>query len=273
MSRRCSLLLLLVALLCTGVAQAEPDPVAARERFALAAAAYEAGEYASALAGWQALVDEGWSGLELHYNLGNACWRAGQVGPAILAWERAARLAPLDRDVQKNLEIARALLPDRFEPDLRLPLWDAVDRGLQSLPRAGLAWAALLFAAATAAWISLRALVPAPGSAALARRRTVLHFLLAPTLLLLLLLPLQDRVLDGRARGVLLADRVEVRSAPSDGSTALFDLHEGATVVLGRRAVDGSGHAWRRLELPDGRAGWVPARTLEAIVSQGEEEQ
>lgn len=244
---------------------------APEERFGEARAAYEAGDWTRAADLWQGLVDEGWSGLELQYNLGDARWRQGRVGPAILAWERAARLAPLDRDVRKNLEIARAGLPDRLEGPLRLPLWDVVDRGLQSLPRQALAWAALLLAAATSLLVSLRALRPAAGAAALARRRTLLHFLLWPALGLLALLALQDRVLDGVARGVLLAERVEVRSAPSEGATALFDLHEGATVVLGRPATDAAGGGWRQLELPDGRGGWVPAEALEAIVPQAED--
>lgn len=259
------LLLLLIAGTLLG---ATPE-----ERFAEAGAAYEAGEFERAATIWQALADEGWSGLELQYNLGDARWRSGQVGPAILAWERAARLAPLDRDVSKNLEIARASLPDRFDAPLRLPVWDIVDRLLQRLPRTALAWAALLLAAASSLLLSLRALRPASGAAALARRRTLLHFLLTPALLLLALLLVQDRVLEGRPLGVLLAERVEVRSAPSAGATALFDLHEGATVELGRRAEDAEGRAWQQLELVDGRGGWCPAGAVEAIAVEVEDDR
>jgi hypothetical protein len=40
-------------------------------------------------------------------NLGNAEWQAGQAGQAILAWEQAQWLAPLDKDLRGNLRFAR----------------------------------------------------------------------------------------------------------------------------------------------------------------------
>lgn len=40
-------------------------------------------------------------------NLGNAEWRAGRTGPAILAWEQALWLNPRDADARNNLEFVR----------------------------------------------------------------------------------------------------------------------------------------------------------------------
>jgi tetratricopeptide (TPR) repeat protein len=42
-------------------------------------------------------------------NLGNAEWQAGRTGPAILAWERAQWLNPLNSAPRKNLHFARKI--------------------------------------------------------------------------------------------------------------------------------------------------------------------
>ena len=44
---------------------------------------------------------------ELHFNLGNACFKAGQTGRALAAYRQAEALAPRDPGVQFNLQFAR----------------------------------------------------------------------------------------------------------------------------------------------------------------------
>lgn len=51
-------------------------------------------------------------------NLGIAEWQAGHAGPAILAWERAAWIAPRDERVNNNLKLARAVA-QMEAPELR----------------------------------------------------------------------------------------------------------------------------------------------------------
>jgi len=84
-------------------ARAADDPAA---RFEQANAAFGAGRYDDAIAGYQALLADGRS-TALLYNLGNAYFRAGRLGEAILAYERAKLLGPRDADVDANLRQAR----------------------------------------------------------------------------------------------------------------------------------------------------------------------
>ena len=52
-----------------------------------------------------------------------------------------------------------------------------------------------------------------------------------------------------------------VKSSPSaESSTDLFILHEGAKVVV----LDEVG-AWKKIELADGRQGWLPSDDMEVI--------
>lgn len=99
---RCALALLVVALAVSS-GHAADDPTT---RFDQANAAFGAGRYDDAIAGYQALLADGRS-TALLYNLGNAYFRAGKLGEAILAYERAALLGPRDADVDANLRQAR----------------------------------------------------------------------------------------------------------------------------------------------------------------------
>jgi len=76
------------------------------DRFQGAVAAYGKGDYKQAIEGFEALTREGLS-ASLLYNLGNSYARQGQVGKAILNYERALRLAPGDSDILGNLALIR----------------------------------------------------------------------------------------------------------------------------------------------------------------------
>ena len=68
---------------------------------------YAAGDYAKAAEQLeQVIASEGPSAARL-FNLGNARFRMGQHGPAILAYEQARLLAPRDSDIITNLKVAR----------------------------------------------------------------------------------------------------------------------------------------------------------------------
>jgi tetratricopeptide (TPR) repeat protein len=61
---------------------------------------------------YQLLVDSGIHNALLYRNLGNACMQSNQPGRAIANYERASQLAPLDRQLAKNLEFAASLVRD-----------------------------------------------------------------------------------------------------------------------------------------------------------------
>ena len=91
---------------------AEVAPV---EAFLSANQAYQDGEYAAAVSGYQALVDQGVAGPQVHFNLGNAWLRAGRLGEAIASYRKAEQLAPRDADVAANLAFARKNVTDALE--------------------------------------------------------------------------------------------------------------------------------------------------------------
>src|SRR4029077_16225226 len=67
---------------------------------------YAEGKFSDAAQKYQALADSGIKNWTLEYNLGNAYYRAGQIGKAILHYERAFRMNSNQNDLLYNLNLA-----------------------------------------------------------------------------------------------------------------------------------------------------------------------
>ena len=75
---------------------------------------YRQGDYQGAAEAYEATMAEGLTSPELHYNLGGAYYHEGQMGKAILNYERALRLDPTFRDARENLALANSHIADRI---------------------------------------------------------------------------------------------------------------------------------------------------------------
>lgn len=93
------------------VATGRTDPARAREL------------YQQAAAGFHALADAGVRNPALEYNLGNTYVRLGELGPALLHYRRAQRLAPRDAKLAANLAHARRQVEPFIAPPGGERLW------------------------------------------------------------------------------------------------------------------------------------------------------
>ena len=85
---------LILATVCPLAALPGDKPLDGEEGFYRANAAYKEGRYPEAIQGYRDLIASGHAGGHLYYNLGNAYFRSGALGPAILNYERARLLIP-----------------------------------------------------------------------------------------------------------------------------------------------------------------------------------
>ena len=221
--------------------------------------AYSQGDYELASASWNAIAESGMESVELYYNLGNACFKDGNLSRAILWWERARKLDPSDRDVRHNLEFAEAQTQDRIDsvPEFFLRTWL---RKASYLMRSNV-WAVLsllLFALALAMLLLFLL-----GSRT-ALRRTGFFTAIAAFLLCLACFGFaagQKREAQSRDGAIVMQPVASVKSAPSeDSATSLFVLHEGTKVKI----VD-TVSGYTLVELADGRQGWISTKAIEII--------
>ncbi len=83
----------------------------------LADSAYNKENYREAIDLYnKSLADDGLSST-LFYNLGNAYYRNGNLGKAVLSYERALRINPANADARQNLDFVRSQIQDRPEDD------------------------------------------------------------------------------------------------------------------------------------------------------------
>lgn len=75
--------------------------------------AYTADNYIEAATLYQQAIDSLGTSTDLYYNLGNALYRMGKPGQAIVAYERALRLDPTNADARTNLDFVSSRLIDR----------------------------------------------------------------------------------------------------------------------------------------------------------------
>jgi len=84
--------------------------------------AFASDDYAGAVAAYHEQLETTGPNASLLFNLGNAHYRLGKYGPAILAYERALVLDPHAEDIRANLRLARRAAT-AFE-DHSPPVWE-----------------------------------------------------------------------------------------------------------------------------------------------------
>lgn len=77
--------------------------------------AYNAGNYRNAVTLYNSVLDNYGSSPQLFYNLGNAHFRAGNTGHAVVAYERALKLDPSYTDARANLDFVNSTIQGRPE--------------------------------------------------------------------------------------------------------------------------------------------------------------
>lgn len=255
-----SVLVLALSLLAIAPLALPGSGLAAQEELAARGnQAYQDGDYAAAIDAYQNVLEAGYSSASLEYNLGNAYFKAGELGLSILHWERALRLAPGDADIEANLALARSMTTDAIEPMPRFWLFSVISWWLGFLPRG---W---LIGMVAAAWLTATGAVVArllsrsesTGWAAsrLAWLGAIVVVVMGTTLVA------RELGLGEPVRAVVLEASVPVRSAPAaEDDLTLFEVHEGTRVRVDQRTGD-----WAEVVLDDGKVGWVPAEVMEII--------
>ena len=223
----------------------ESDPAAARNL------------YTKALLRYERLVVEGnIKNGKLFYNIGNIYFLLDDIGRAILNYRRAGQYIPNDSNLVKNLAYARSMRQDKLdikdkEKILKTLFFFHYDLGLKTR--------LILFGSAYVLFWIFAALK-------IFTRRPFTSWMLGVTFLFTLLfggsLYVESRQETMNSEGVILAREVIGRQGDAPSYEPSFEepLHVGTEFTL----LENRG-AWWRIELPDGRSSWIPAKSSELI--------
>lgn len=219
---------------------------------------YAKGNYLQASKDYSDLLKVGES-VELYYNLGNCYYRLGNITKSIIAYEKAHRLSPSDRDVTFNLEFVREKTIDKIERQEK-NFFSAGYTMLQNLMDMD-AWARLsivaFFACLGMAMLFLL------GRDEWMRKLGFYVALLSVFVFVFstLFAWQQKHNFDARDRAVVVAPSASVKQTPSDSSADAVVVHEGTAVQI----VDRTMSDWYSVKLDDGKEGWLKRNSLEII--------
>ena len=219
---------------------------------------YKNNRYQLAIEEYNKLILDGFEGTSLYYNLGNAHYRLGKVGYAILYYEKALKLSPNDEDVKHNLALAKLNLQDKVDtlpPFFIFNLWEGL---LASFSVTG--WTIIVYIV----FILLLIVSLAYFFSRNVSEQRISFFsgaglaiaLVFAIILLVVKMNKEYNVKDG----IIVETAVVVKSSPDYSSKDSFQIHEGLKVTL-EDQVDN----WVKIRLNDGKIGWISEKSIEII--------
>lgn len=243
---RCNLIVSAVILLVSfNTAYAQDSSV---RLFEQANAFYKENKFDQAILGYNKIIEQGFENGNVYYNLGNSYLKKGELGKAILNYERARIFMPSDGDLKSNYEYACS------------------NAGLDKAPKkiiermsAGLGidfLAVILFILQGAIFLVLIFRV------ILGRQVRFSQALIVCLSAAFILTGWSFKgKIDWLNKGaVVIAREAEARFEPMEGSTAHFTLKQGSPVEI----LD-TAQVWLKARRFDGKKGWIKKEDAASI--------
>lgn len=219
---------------------------------------YVKGQFEESIKIYESIIKEGYEGASLFYNLGNAYYRVGKIGYAILNFEKALKLSPDDEDIQHNLQLAKLNLKDKIDalpPFFLFRIWESL---LSVFSVDG--WTIL-------SYILFLLFLFALGFYFFAKDITqqriafysfifILFLFISSATLLVVKLNQEIKL----KYGIVLQTSLTAKTSPDPQGRVAFVIHEGLKVKL-EDQVD----RWIKIRLEDGQVGWVEKETIGII--------
>ena len=211
---------------------------------------YAEGKFSDAATAYEKILLADAQSPALFFNVGNAEFKAGHLGKAIAAFQKAAQLKPRDSEIRANLAFARNQVQGA---SLRESRWQNSWRffSLNEITQltAGFFWLTFLLFIA-------RQIKPT----LIPKLKNVTWLLLTLTIFSAALLSLQAVNHFFNANAIVTADNVIVRSGPFDDAQSAFTVRDGAELsVLDRR------DSWIQVVNRSGKTGWLSVKQAEVL--------
>ncbi len=219
---------------------------------------YQDKEYEKAVDTYREIIDAGFEGTSLYYNLGDAYYREGKLGYAILYYEKALRLSPGNSDVLYNLKIANARTIDKIEALPRFFLFQWWESLLAFFTVAGWTFISYTFYFLVLLSIVMYFFAKRPGI-----QRTAVYSGFACMVMLIITVSLLAVKLNREANvksAVVIERTATVKLSPDPSSNDAFVIHEGLKV----RELSTVGN-WIEIRLQDGKEGWIEKNDIATI--------
>lgn len=220
---------------------------------------YKDGNFEQARNNYELLISKGIENEVLFYNAGNTYFRLNKIGLAILYYEKALKLSPLDKDIIANLKYANLQKIDKdvqteFNPFTKFILFVYNLFSVNS----SIAFASLSY------FLLIGLIILLLYSNKILIKKNFLYYgiyIIAPIFIIMTILS-AIKISNNKnlVYGIILAPQVEVKSGPGEDYTISFPLHEGSKIRIKQ-----SQENYYLILLPNGYNGWVKKETVGII--------
>lgn len=249
------IVLLCVVAFSSSVANATPST---SEQWERGNKAYVEGRYEEAVEAYNSILEGGEYSMKLYYNIANSYFKLGEMGKAILYYNKALRIAPSSDDIRHNLALAEAQTKDRIVeiPEFFLNRWMRTVRNSMSC----LAWSviSLVSFGAMLAFVLMFLLASRIRVRKAGFYGALCLFLLFVATTAFAVSSRNDMLSHDEA--IVMASAISVKSSPDRSATDIFVLHEGTKVKV-LTEVD----EWIEVVIADGKKGWTLKSSVEEI--------
>ncbi len=222
--------------------------------FVSAGVAYKDKDYDKAISLYNKIINSGWESGAIYYNLANSYFRKGDIGRAILNYERARRLIPADSDLNYNLRYARSLVAMK----IHTPKYNLIHRFIKKISNR--------YSRDFFAWLMIISILIMSIYVLIASYFKFLHkniYLIVFVFFLLfsLCLYIFTYKLNVENKLAVVLKKTDARFEPRLDSTVHFKLYPG----LELKVLKQEGR-WAKISREDGKRGWIPKDCFEQVV-------
>lgn len=257
MKRAVSFIFILIILSASLSFCAEQKKVDPNQLFYTGNSLYEKRDYAKAIDEYLKIMDFGIENPNLYYNIGNSYFKTGNLGRAILFYERAKRLAPQDADLKSNLAYARSFAGSA----IAVTEAGNMVAGLIRRPFEDFNFNAIAISALIIYLFVICLQVLFFFNQVLAKRMRAFYIIILAVFMMSItafgLRFYDEEVLN---RGVVVQKDLDCKYEPIDKAMTYYKLQQGDEVIILKTRS-----GWSQIERPDGKIGWVSVGSVEEI--------
>jgi len=217
---------------------------------------YDDGNFKNAAKLYNQLISQGVVSGNIYYNLGNAYYKMGKTGKALLNYERAKKFIPDNEGLFANISFIKSTLNVK-QPQETYSLYQKVWRSIRSAVSIN-TWfvisVILFFSACMVLGIGFLS-YRFRGKSHVISGILIFSFIISLTLFI-------DSYNSNKhfKEGIIIASKADVRYSPSYSGVVAFELVEGMKAQIIRKQ-----DTWTYIRLNKGKSGWVESEAIEAV--------